>query len=155
MEESSRIYVAGHLVGSAILRRLERDEFQNVIVRTRAECDLWCQTAVENLFASERPEYVFLAAARVGGILAKDRDPAAFLYLSLQTNVIDAARRYDVGKLVFLGSSCIYPKFALQRIPAEAQLTGELELTNSGMPSQKSRGSSCPRPSGGNTAFRQ
>jgi GDP-L-fucose synthase len=134
MDKSSRIFVAGHrgLVGSAIHRKLEQAEYTSLIVRTRAELDLTNQAAAERFFASERPEYVFLAAARVGGILANASHPADFLRenLLIQTHVIDAAYRHAVRKLQFLGSSCIYPKFAPQPIRENSLLTGSLEPTN-------------------------
>lgn len=134
MEPGSRIYVAGHrgLVGSALLRRLRQAGFVNLIVRTRGELDLTEQAAVERFFEKERPEYVFLAAARVGGIQANRTRPAEFIYenLAIQTNVIHAAWRHGVRKLLFLGSSCIYPKHAPQPIREEYLLTGPLEPTN-------------------------
>jgi len=134
MQKTSRIYVAGHggLVGSAIVRRLEADGFSHLIVRTREQLDLTSQTQTENFFATEKPEYVFLAAAKVGGIHANNTRRAEFIRdnLLIQTNVIDAAWRNGVRKLLFLGSSCIYPKFAPQPIPESALLTGPLELTN-------------------------
>ena len=126
--------MAGHrgLVGSAIHRKLEQAEYTSLIVRTRAELDLTNQAAVERFFAGERPEYVFLAAARVGGILANASHPAEFLRenLLIQTHVIDAAYRHAVRKLQFLGSSCIYPKFAPQPIRENSLLAGSLEPTN-------------------------
>ena len=134
MQKDSRIYVAGHrgMVGSAITRRLEADGYARLILRTRAELDLTSQAAAEEFFSRERPEYVFLAAAKVGGILANSTHPAEFIgvNLAIQTNVIDAAWRHGVKKLLFLGSSCIYPKFAAQPIQEESLLTGELEPTN-------------------------
>ena len=134
MDAASRIYVAGHrgLVGSAILRRLRADGYSNLIVRDRSELDLLDTRAVNDFFASERPEYVFLAAARVGGILANSTRPAEFIYenLAIQTNVIEAARAHGATKLEFLGSSCIYPKFAPQPISEDSLLTGPLEPTN-------------------------
>jgi len=134
MEKSSRVFVAGHagLVGSAICRRLQRGGFQNLVLRTRQELDLRDQAATRAFFAAERPEYVFLAAAKVGGILANSKYPADFIYdnLAMETNVIEAAARSGVGKLLFLGSSCIYPKLAPQPIREEALLTGPLEPTN-------------------------
>ncbi len=134
MEPASRIYVAGHrgLVGSALLRRLRRAGFTNLIVRTRSELDLTDQAAVERFFQIERPDYVFLAAARVGGIHANRTYPAEFIYenLAIQTNVIHAAWRHGVRKLLFLGSSCIYPKHAPQPIREEYLLSGPLEPTN-------------------------
>lgn len=126
--------MAGHrgLVGSALLRRLRQAGFVNLIVRTRGELDLTEQAAVERFFEKERPEYVFLAAARVGGIQANRTRPAEFIYenLAIQTNVIHAAWRHGVRKLLFLGSSCIYPKHAPQPIREEYLLTGPLEPTN-------------------------
>ena len=134
MEKHSRIFIAGHrgLVGSAIRRRLERDGYHNFLLRTREELDLRDQTAVNAFFERERPEYIFMAAAIVGGILANSSFPADFLRdnLSVQTNVIDAAYRYGGKKLQFLGSSCIYPKFAPQPMKEEYLLTGPLEPTN-------------------------
>lgn len=134
MEPDSRIYVAGGsgLVGSAIRRFLDRDGYRNVISPRRAELELTDRRAVDHFFASERPEYVFLAAARVGGILANSQYPAEFLYenLTIQSNVIDASFRNKVKKLQFLGSSCIYPKLTAQPIREEYLLTGSLEPTN-------------------------
>jgi GDP-L-fucose synthase len=134
MDRASRIYVAGHrgLVGSAICRRLQSENYAHLITRTRGDVDLLSQTAVDKFFAAERPEYVFLAAAKVGGILANSTRPAEFLRenLLIQTNVIDAAYRHGAKKLLFLGSSCIYPKFAPQPIREESLLTSELEPTN-------------------------
>jgi GDP-L-fucose synthase len=134
MHPDSRIFVAGHrgLVGSAICRKLEQAGYQQLIVRSRDQLDLRDGSAVRDFFAAERPEYVFLAAARVGGILANSTRPAEFLYdnLAIEINVIDAACRAGVKKLQFLGSSCIYPKFAPQPIQEEALLTGPLEPTN-------------------------
>jgi len=134
MDKDSRIYVAGHrgLVGSAILRRLKAEGYRNLVTRTHKELDLTDQAAVRRFFAEERPEYVFLAAARVGGILANSTYPADFIRdnLLIQTHVIDAAYRYDVMKLLFLGSSCIYPKYAPQPMKEEYLLTGPLEPTN-------------------------
>ena len=134
MEKDARIYVAGHrgLVGSAIVRRLRAEGFTNLLLRTRAELDLTRQTEVEAFFAAERPAYVFLAAAKVGGILANDTYGGDFIRdnLLIQTHVIEAARQTDVQKLLFLGSSCIYPKFAPQPMPENCLLTGILEPTN-------------------------
>jgi len=134
MDRGSRIYVAGHrgLVGSAIVRRLRAEGFAEVITQGREELDLTDQRAVEDFFARERPEYVFLAAARVGGILANSTYPADFIRenLLIQTHVIDAAYRYGVKKLLFLGSSCIYPKYAPQPMKEEYLLAGALEPTN-------------------------
>jgi GDP-L-fucose synthase len=134
MEKNSKVYVAGHrgLVGSAIMRKLELKNYKNIICRTHKELDLTDQQAVNELFVSEKPEYVFLAAAKVGGIFANDTYPAEFIYdnLMIETNVINAAYKYGVKKLLFLGSSCIYPKFASQPMKEEYLLTGELEPTN-------------------------
>jgi len=134
MEKDSRIFVAGHrgLVGSAICRSLERHGYFNLILRSHAEVDLTDREAVKAFFDQQRPEYVFLAAARVGGILANDTFPADFIRdnLEIQTRVIDASYRYGVKRLLFLGSSCIYPKLAPQPIKEEYLLTGPLEPTN-------------------------
>jgi len=134
MNDGARVYVAGHrgLVGAAIVRRLERAGFSNLILRTHAELDLRSQAAVDAFFAAERPEYVYLAAARVGGIHANNSYPADFIRdnLQIQTNVIDAAWRNGTQKLLFLGSSCIYPKLAPQPLHEDSLLTGPLEPTN-------------------------
>ncbi len=134
MRPESRIYVAGHagLVGSALLRRLEAGGYRNLIVRRHSELDLTDQQAVNDFFASESPEFVFLAAARVGGIQANADFPADFIYsnLAIQNHVIEGCRRHGARKLLFLGSSCIYPKFAPQPIREEHLLTGPLEPTN-------------------------
>ncbi len=134
MEKSSKIFVAGHrgLVGSAIVRHLQEHGYRNLILRSRAEVDLTSQPAVDRFFAAERPEYVFLAAAKVGGIVANSKYPADFIRdnLAIQLNVIDSAWRHDVKKLQFLGSSCIYPKFAPQPMKEADLLTGVLEPTN-------------------------
>ncbi len=134
LNTTRRIFVAGHrgLVGSAIVRRLEASGCRNLLVRTRAELDLRQQAEVQRFFASERPELVFLAAAKVGGIMANATQPAEFLYenLAIQNNVIHSAWKHGTRKLVFLGSSCIYPKFAPQPIREESLLTGPLEPTN-------------------------
>jgi len=131
---ASRIFVAGHrgLVGSAIVRRLEETGCRNLLLRDRAEIDLLDQAAVTRFFAEHRPEFVFLAAAKVGGIMANVTYPAEFLYenLAVQTNVIHAAWQHGARKLLFLGSSCIYPKLAPQPIKEEYLLTGPLEPTN-------------------------
>lgn len=128
-----RIYVAGHrgLVGAALLRRLKRLG-ANPIVRSHQELDLTCQSATRHFFEEQRPDYVFLAAAKVGGILANDRFPADFIRdnLQIQTNVIDASYRSGVTKLLFFGSSCIYPRLAPQPITEQALLSGPLETTN-------------------------
>ena len=134
MEKNSRIYVAGHrgLVGSAIVRNLEANGFTNIITRTHAELDLTNQADVRKFFEEERPEYVFLAAAKVGGIHANNTYPADFIYdnLMIQNNVIKDAHDFKVTKLLFLGSTCIYPKMAPQPIKEEYLLTGALEETN-------------------------
>jgi GDP-L-fucose synthase len=131
---SDRIYLAGHrgLAGSALLRRLERGGYRNVITRTHAELDLTSQAAVENFFAREKPRHVLLAAARVGGIQANATHPAQFIHdnLAIELNVIAASQRHGVDKLLFLGSSCIYPKHAPQPMKEEHLLTGTLEPTN-------------------------
>jgi GDP-L-fucose synthase len=134
LRPDSRVYVAGHrgLVGSALFRRLESAGYERLITRSRNELELLDARAVDEFFESERPEYVFLAAARVGGILANDTYPVEFLQdnLQVQLNVIEAAYRHGVEKLLFLGSSCIYPKHAPQPMKEEYLLTGELEPTN-------------------------
>ena len=134
MLPDSKIYVAGHngLAGSAIWRELQRQGFTNLIGRRSAELDLSDKAAVDRFFDAERPEYVFLAAAKVGGIKANNDFPGDFLFqnLAIQNNVIDAARRFGVRKLLFLGSSCIYPKLAPQPLKEEYLLTGPLEPTN-------------------------
>jgi GDP-L-fucose synthase len=134
MLPDSRIYVAGHrgLVGSAICRRLRDAAYRTLLLRTSDELDLRDAAAVREFFAAEKPEYVFLAAARVGGILANSTRPAEFVYdnLAIEMNVIHAAQAAGVRKLQFLGSSCIYPKLAPQPIREESLLTGPLEPTN-------------------------
>ncbi len=134
MKLDSKIYVAGHrgLVGSALIRRLIAGGYQNLVTRTHAELDLTHQPAVEAFFSQEKPDYVILAAAKVGGILANNTYPAEFIQqnLAIQTNVIHEAWRANVGKLLFLGSSCIYPKDCAQPIKEEYLLTGPLEPTN-------------------------
>jgi GDP-L-fucose synthase len=134
MTPDSSIYIAGHrgLVGSAIVRRLKRGGFQNLLLVDRRDLDLTRQDAVEAFFARAKPAYVFLAAAKVGGILANDTYPAQFLHdnLAIQTHVIDSAWRHGTRKLLFLGSSCIYPKHAPQPMPEDCLLTGALEPTN-------------------------
>jgi len=134
MNKDSRIYVAGHrgLVGSALMRRLAQDGYTNIITRTHKELDLTNQAAVDAFFGEEAPEYVFLAAAKVGGIVANNSYPAEFIgqNLKIQTNVIDAAYRNGVKRLLFLGSSCIYPRDCPQPIKEEYLLTGPLEPTN-------------------------
>jgi GDP-L-fucose synthase len=134
MQPEDRIFVAGHrgMVGSAITRALAAQGYRNVLTRTRAETPLDDPAAVETLFAGEKIDYVFLAAAKVGGILANDTQGGDFIRdnLKIQVNVIDAAHRHGVKKLLFLGSSCIYPKHAEQPIREDALLTGEMEPTN-------------------------
>lgn len=134
MKPEELIFVAGHrgLVGGAIVRRLRSAGFSNLLLRASTDLDLRNQTATAEFFDSTRPRYVFLAAARVGGILANDTSPAHFLYdnLAIQANVIEAARRSGVRKLLFLGSSCVYPRHAPQPMPEDCLLTGPLEPTN-------------------------
>ena len=134
MNKSDKIYIAGHrgLVGSAIVRNLEKNGYINLLLRTSKELDLTNQADVNQFFETEKPDYIFLAAAKVGGIHANDTYPADFIRVNLQiqTNVIDAAYRNDAKKLLFLGSSCIYPKFAPQPMKEDHLLTGELEPTN-------------------------
>lgn len=134
MNKDDKIYIAGHrgLVGSAIVRNLEASGYTNLVLRTSKELDLTSQADVNKFFEQEKPDYVFLAAAKVGGIYANDTYPADFIRdnLQIQTNVIDAAYRNNAQKLLFLGSSCIYPKFAPQPMKEEHLLTGELEPTN-------------------------
>lgn len=134
MNKTDKIYVAGHrgMVGSAIVRKLRSDGFDNIVTRTSKELDLREQAAVRSFFETEKPAYVFLAAAKVGGILANNVYRGQFLYdnLMIQSNVIEAARMSGVKKLQFLGSSCIYPKLAPQPLTEDALLTGPLEPTN-------------------------
>lgn len=134
MKTNSKIYIAGHrgMVGSAIKRKLESKCYTNLIIRTRNELDLTNQQAVNDFFEIEKPEYVILAAAKVGGILANSTYPAEFIYdnIMIESNVIHAAYTYGVKKLLFLGSSCIYPKLAPQPLKEEYLLTGELEVSN-------------------------
>lgn len=134
MEKDTKIYIAGHrgLVGSAIERRLKRDGYANLVTKTRTELDLLDQKSVQDFFVTEKPEYVFLAAAKVGGIMANKTYPADFISenLRIQLNIIEAAHTNGVQKLLFLGSSCIYPKLAPQPIKEEYLLTGSLEPTN-------------------------
>ena len=134
MQKDSKIYVAGHrgMVGSAIVRQLQRQGYTNLVVRTHAELDLTRQADVERFFAEEKPEYVFLAAAKVGGIAANSAALADFMYLNmtLEMNVIHAAWQNGVKKLLFLGSSCIYPRLAPQPMPESCLLTSALEPTN-------------------------
>ena len=134
MIKTARIFVAGHrgLAGSAIVRKLQAEGYSNLVLASRQALDLRRQADVADFFQKERPEYVFLAAAKVGGILANNSFPAEFLHdnLEIQTNVIHSAWKHGARKLLFLGSSCIYPKFAPQPIREESLLTGELEPTN-------------------------
>jgi GDP-L-fucose synthase len=134
MNKNSKIYIAGHtgLAGSAILRCLQSKGYNNLVLRTHQELDLEIQKDVNDFFERERPEYVFLAAAKVGGIYANNTYPAEFIYtnLMIQTNVLHSAYLHGAKKLLFLGSSCIYPKFAPQPMKEEYLLTGELEPTN-------------------------
>lgn len=134
MDKNSKIYVAGHrgMVGSAIVRELKRQGYENIVTRTHAELDLTDQRSVDAFFAGEKPEYVFLAAAKVGGIVANSSAPADFMYINmmLEMNVINAAWRYGCKKLEFLGSSCIYPRMAPQPMPENCLLTSALEQTN-------------------------
>ena len=134
MEQSDKIYIAGHmgLVGSAIIRRLQGLGYFNILTRTHKEMDLRDKEKVERFFAKEKPEYVFLSAAKVGGIQANATYPAEFIYenLMIQTNVIDLSYRYGVKKLLFLASSCIYPKVCQQPMREEYLMTGRLEPTN-------------------------
>lgn len=134
MNNSDKIYVAGHrgLAGSALLRRLRADGFENLVYRTHSELDLTDQSAVRDFFAAERPDHVFIAAAKVGGIHANNSQPADFIYqnLAIEQNVIDAAWRHQVKRLLFLGSSCIYPRDCPQPIKESYLLTGPLEPTN-------------------------
>lgn len=134
MNKESKIYIAGHrgLVGSAIVRRLEKEGYQNLLIRKSSDLDLRSQADTDDFFTKEKPDYVFLAAAKVGGIYANDTYAADFIRdnIQIQTNVIDAAYRNHVQRLLFLGSSCIYPKLAPQPMPESCLLTGELEPTN-------------------------
>ena len=134
MDKTSKIYVAGHtgMVGSAIVRELNKQGYENIITRSHPQLDLTNQLAVENFFKNERPEYVFLSAAKVGGIVANNTYPADFLYenMLIEMNVINASFKNNCKKLEFLGSSCIYPKFAEQPITEDSLLTGSLEPTN-------------------------
>ncbi len=134
MEKNSKIYVAGHrgMVGSAIVRELERQGYRNIITRTHAELDLTDQRAVEDFFRAEKPEYVFLAAAKVGGIGANSAAPADFMWqnMTLEMNIIHSAWKNGVRKLEFLGSSCIYPRLAPQPMPESCLMTSSLETTN-------------------------
>lgn len=134
MDKKAKIYVAGHrgMVGSAIYRKLQQSDYENIVTRTSAELDLRDQNAVAQFFAQEKPDFVFLAAAKVGGIVANNTYRADFIYenLAIQNNVIHQAHVHAVKKLMFLGSSCIYPKMAPQPLKEDALLTGLLEPTN-------------------------
>jgi len=134
MKKGDKIYVAGHrgLVGSAIVRRLQAEGYNNLLLRTSKKLDLREQAAVRAFFAEEKPEYVILAAAKVGGILANETYPANFIYdnLMMEVNIVDAAYRFNVRKLLALGSTCIYPRMAPQPLKEEYLLTGPLEPTN-------------------------
>jgi len=134
MDSSSKVFVAGHkgLVGSAIIRNLNQKGYNNIITANKSDCDLTNTSSVNDLFTSTKPDYVFLAAAKVGGIVANRDHPAEFIYdnLMIQSNVIDASYRYGIRKLVFLGSSCIYPKMAKQPITEDQLLTSPLEPSN-------------------------
>ena len=134
MNLTDKIYVAGHrgMVGSAIVRELQRNNYTNLLLRTHSELDLTDQKAVQQFFETEKPDYVFLAAAKVGGIVANDKAPADFMYenMMLEMNVINSAWRSGVKKLLFLGSSCIYPRLAPQPMPENCLLTSDLEKTN-------------------------
>lgn len=134
MNKNSKIFVAGHrgLVGSAIVRALQSEGYTNLVLKTRTELDLTNQQAVADFFVQEKPEYVFLSAAKVGGIMANKTHPAEFIYdnLTIQTNIIHSAYLNNVKKLLFLGSSCIYPRNCPQPMKEEYLLTGELEPTN-------------------------
>jgi GDP-L-fucose synthase len=134
MQQSDRIYIAGHrgMVGSALMRKLKKEGYTNFVTRTSKELDLKNQAAVNDFFTHEKPDYVFLAAAKVGGILANNTYRAEFIYdnIMIQSNVIHAAHANNVKKLMFLGSSCIYPKLASQPLKEEYLLTGLLEPTN-------------------------
>jgi GDP-L-fucose synthase len=134
MKKNDLIFVAGHtgMVGSAIVRALQKKGYKNLLLATRKELDLTNQKSVFSYFEKHSPQYVFLAAAKVGGIVANNTLRADFIYqnLVIETNIIEASRRIGVTKLLFLGSSCIYPKFATQPITEDALLTGSLEPTN-------------------------
>ena len=135
MTKNDKIYIAGHrgLVGSAIVRRLQKAGYENLLLRSRSELELTEKGAVDDFFATQKPDYVFLAAAKVGGIYANDTQPADFIYdnLAVQNNVLHAAWKYRVKRLIFLGSSCIYPRLAPQPMREEYLLSGPLEPTNS------------------------
>ena len=134
MDRNSRIFIAGHrgLVGSALVRNLSSSGYDRLLLRSRAELDLLNRTAVQRFFAEEKPDFVFLAAAKVGGIVANNTYPADFIAqnLTIQSNIIESAHDNAARRLLFLGSSCIYPKLAPQPIKEEYLLTGPLESTN-------------------------
>ena len=134
MQKTSKIFIAGHngLVGSALVRKLREKGFDNLLLKPRSELDLTNQHAVEVFFAGEKPEYVFLAAAKVGGIYANNTFPAEFIFsnMQVQMNIINESWKYKVKKMLFLGSSCIYPKLAPQPMPEDSLLSGKLEPTN-------------------------
>ncbi|HET6228227.1 MAG TPA: NAD-dependent epimerase/dehydratase family protein, partial [Bacteroidia bacterium] len=134
MNKQDKIYVAGHrgMVGSAIIRKLQKEGFTNIVTRTSSELDLRNQQAVADFFATEKPDYVFLAAAKVGGIVANNTYRADFIYenMMIQNNIIHQSYLNKIKKLMFLGSSCIYPKLAPQPLKEEYLLTGLLEQTN-------------------------
>ncbi len=134
ISKDSKIYIAGHsgMVGSAVKRKLEKENYKNLIYKSSSELNLIRQEEVENFFETEKPEVVIIAAAKVGGILANNTYRAEFIYdnLMIEANIINAAYRYNVDKLIFLGSSCIYPKLALQPMKEEYLLSDYLETTN-------------------------
>lgn len=136
MEKDAKIYISGHsgMVGSAIVRKLKLEGYINLLTASHKELDLTRQNEVEAFFENERPDYVFLSAAKVRGIMANNTHPASFFYdnIMIAANIIHSAKQYETKKLLFLGSSCIYPRFAKQPIKEEALLTGELEPTNEG-----------------------
>ena len=155
MTGGTRTFVAGHrgLVGSAILRRLHQDGAANVLTASRDQLDLRDQAAVNYWFKANRPEEVYLVAGTVGGILANSTRPAEFIYdnMLIHATVVHAAHVYGVRKLLYLGSSCIYPRESQQPMTEEQLMTGPLEPTNERMQSRRSPASSCVRPTGGNT----
>jgi GDP-L-fucose synthase len=155
MNKIDKIFVAGHrgMVGSAICRKLQQEGYAQVITRTSKELDLTDQKAVNAFFEIEKPQFVFLAAAKVGGIHANNTYRADFLYrnLMIESNVIHASHVHGVQKLLFLGSSCIYPKMAPQPLKEESLLTGTLEYTNEPMLSPKLLVSNCAKPTATNT----
>lgn len=134
MKKNEKIYIAGHrgLVGSALIRKLKEQNYNNIVIKNHKELDLTNQLAVDNFIKKERPDYIFLAAAKVGGIYANSTYPAEFIFsnLQIQTNVINSSHKYNIKKLLFLGSSCIYPRNASQPLKEEYLLTAPLEPTN-------------------------